>query len=161
MRNLFKIKVHTLLYVFFILSISGLIQSISCYGQNKMAADVSYDMNLNSPELVGTVNALETFYHALCEGKVDVLAEMMDNNLQDEYRKSFDDPSYPTLLKELYGGSTLRIRKINAKGDNTIEVDAQIISQKSSPANVHFEIDKRLNKQSYIFKSFVINNSIN
>ncbi len=126
-----------------------------------MDTGVAYDMNLNSPELVGTVNALETFFHALCEGKVDILAEMMDNNLQDEYRKSFDDPSYPTLLRALYGGSKLRIRKIIAKGDNSIKIEAQIITQKSSPANVQFEIDKRLNKQAYIFKSFVINNNSN
>lgn len=157
MRNFLEIKFNTLLYVFSFFLISGLIQTVDCYGKETMGADVIYNMNLNSTEQSGTVNALKNFFEALCEGKVDILAEMMDNNLQNEYRNSFNDPSYPALLRKLYGGSKLEIKRIISKGDGSFEIDAQIISQKSGPVNVHFQIDRRSNQQSYLFKSFIIN----
>lgn len=152
MNTFLKFKfVPVMLWLLLFLMLHGLMMRHELYGQNEGVSGGIYEMDLSSPDLMDAVLEVKAFFKALSEGKVDLLGGMMEESLREEYRLSLNDPSYPSLLKQIYGGSEMVIKRIDRNEDGSFEIDAQLISPKYDITEVRFELGK-----SYSMKAFVV-----
>lgn len=156
MKKFFRIKYRILFWLLPVFIIGGLAKPLECYGQNQPFSWDFYGRYSNSPNLTGTVTAVKLFFEALCEGRVDLISDMMDQNLREEYRSSLDDPLYPDLLREIYGGSRMEIKRFHEKEDGLFAIDAQLVTQRSGVTEVRFELGNKEDRQSYRLKSFTV-----
>jgi hypothetical protein len=156
MKNFLRVKCCICFWLFPLFIMGGLTKPLECYGQDEPFPWDLYEKHSNSPNLIGTVTAVRSFFEALRQGRGDLIFNMMDRNLQDEYRSSLNDPSYPDLLRKIYGGSQIQIKRFHEREDGFFEIDVQLISQRSGVTEFRFELGSNGNRQSYSLKSFTI-----
>ncbi len=161
MRNILSIKFIFFLLLPFLL-LQGLMMPNDLHGKDHSFSWGIYKKNLPSPDMIDAVLDVRKYFEALCEGRIDIIHEMMDESLREEYRLSLNDPSYPGLLRKIYGGSKMIIKHIYRKDVGSFEIDAQLITPKSGTTEVRFEVEKEMARksglQSHRLRSFAVKN---
>ncbi len=161
MRNLLSIKSgFVLLWLIpFTLFHTVMVQN-QTHGKDHAFSLGIYEKNLPSSDQVDAVMAVREFFEALCEGRIDILRKMMDESLREEHILSFNDPSYPELLKKIYGGSKMIVKHIDRKESGFFIIDAKLITPKSGTNEVRFEIEQEVEKrrglEPHRFRSFTV-----
>jgi hypothetical protein len=154
MKIFFRAKCGICFWLLPLFIMGGLTKPLECYGQDEPLPWNLYDRHSNFPIQTDTIAAVRSFFEALREGRVDLIFNMIDQNLQDEYRSILNDPSYPDLLRKVYGGSRMQIKRFHVREDGFFEIDVQLISQRSDVTEFRIELGSNGNRRSYSIKSF-------
>lgn len=151
MNTFFKFKfMPVMLWLLLFLMLQCLMMRNELYGQNDGVYGEVNEMESSSPDLTDAVSGAKAFFKALSEGRVDLLGEILDESLREEYRSSLNDPSYPSLLKQIYGGSQMVVTRIDRDENDSFEIAAQLFSPGNYTAKVRIEIGKNYNLRSFV-----------
>lgn len=138
------------------------IMTDKAYGTDEMFSLGIYEKKQLPPDMTDAVYGVKIYFEALCEGKIDIISMMMDENLMKRYHHSLNDPSYSSLLIKTYDGSKLTITDIYRNKIGSYVIDADINSPNIGTIEVSFELDKEIRKNhlSNSLHSFGIKNQI-